>query len=67
MTKRQAEAMSIQHTGLTQDDVSFLFTKEDTEDGTSVFEVSFRSGNFAYEYEIAAETGEILSFEKEAF
>lgn len=65
MTKRQAEALAIQTAGLTHDDVSFLFAKEDTEDSIPVFEVSFRSGNFAYEFEIARETGEILTYEKE--
>ena len=65
ITKRQAEAMAIQLAGLTHDDVSFLFTKEDEEDGIPVFEVSFRSGNFAYEIEIAKDTAEVLSFDKE--
>lgn len=65
LTKRQAEALAIQHAGLSQNDVSFLFSKEDTEDGIPVFEVSFRSGNFSYEFEIATESGEILTYEKE--
>ena len=65
VTKRQAEALAIAHAGLTQEDVSFLFSKEDIEDGIPVFEVSFRSGTYSYEFEIASETGEILSFEKD--
>ena len=65
VTKRQAEAMAIQLAGLTHDDVSFLFAKEDFEDGIQVYEVSFRSGNFAYEIEIAKDTAEVLSFDKE--
>ena len=67
VTKRQAEAIAIQAAGLTQEHVSFLFTKEDVEDGIPVFEITFRSGFNEYEFEIAAETGEILSFEMEDF
>lgn len=67
VTKRQAEAIAIQASGLTQEHVSFLFTKEDRDDGVDLFEVSFRSGFYEYEFEIAAETGEILTFEKEDF
>lgn len=65
-TKRQAEAMAIQLAGLTHDDVSFLFAKEDLEDGVAVFEVSFRSADYEYEAEFLAATGEVLSFDKES-
>ena len=65
VTKRQAEALAIQHASLTQDDVSFLFSKEDVEDGIDVIEVSFRSGTYSYEFEIDASTAEISSYEKE--
>ena len=65
VTKRQAEALAIQLAGLTHDDVRFLFAKEDFEDGIHVFEVSFRSANFSYEIEIAKDTAEVLSFDKE--
>ena len=65
VTKRQAEAIAIAHAGLTQEDVSFLFTKEDHEDGVKVFEVNFRSGYNEYEFEIVADSGEIYSYDKE--
>lgn len=65
LTKRQAEAMAIQYAGLTHEDVLFLFSKEDMEDGIPVFEVSFRSGEYSYEFEIARDTAEILTYEKE--
>ena len=65
LTKRQAEAIAIEYAGLTQQDVAFLYTELDKEDGIDVFEVSFRSGDYAYEFEIVVASGEILSFEKE--
>ena len=65
LTKRQAEALALNRAGLSQSDVSFLYTEKDMDDGIEVFEVYFRSGDYEYEIEIAIETSEIISFEKE--
>ena len=37
----------------------------DVEDGTSIYEVEFKSGNKEYDYEIDAATGAILKHEAE--
>ena len=37
----------------------------DDEDGVPIYEVSFKSGDMEYEYEIHASTGEILKHEAE--
>jgi len=66
LTERQAEALAIHHAGLAHEDVRFLFSKQDYEDGVPVIEVSFISGSYSYEYEIASETGEILSFDMDS-
>lgn len=37
----------------------------DTENGVMVYEVEFKSGGYAYDYDIDAKTGKILKNEKE--
>lgn len=65
LTKRDAETIAIQYAGLTHNDVSFLFTKEESDNGILLYEVNFRSGHYEYEIEVHAETGEIYTYEKE--
>ena len=39
--------------------------ERDNDDGRAVYEVEFYSGNTEYDYEISAETGEILSYDSD--
>ena len=65
LTAQEAEAIALAHAGLTREEVVFDRTETDREDGRQVFEVEFRKGNWEYSYEIDAETGKILEWEKE--
>lgn len=65
ITAQQAEAIALAHAGLSSDQVTRLRAEKDRDDGLWVFEVEFRHGGFEYEYEIHAQTGKILSFEKD--
>ena len=65
LTAEEAEAIALAHAGLTREEVVFDRTETDREDGRQVFEVEFRKGNWEYSYEIDAETGKILEWEKE--
>ena len=65
LTAEEAEAIALAHSGLTREEVVFDRTETDREDGRQVFEVEFRKGNWEYSYEIDAETGKILEWEKE--
>lgn len=65
LTKEEAEAAALKHAGLTQADVTKLRTEYDFDDGIPTYEVDFRQGHTEYDYEIHAETGEILQAEKE--
>ncbi len=61
----EAQAIALQHAGLAEEDVSFLRTELDRDDGILRYEVDFRRDKTEYDYEINAETGEVLSFEQD--
>lgn len=65
LTGENAQAIALTHAGLTVDQVTRLTVQYDVDDGTPEYEVEFRAGNWEYEYEIHAETGKILSWDKD--
>ena len=62
----QAEAMDIAlaHAGVTADQAQYLYTEYEIDDRIPQYDVQFYVGNMEYEYEIHAETGDILSFDR---
>ena len=64
LTKRDAEAIALDHAGFDNDQVSFLFTKLVSDEEIAHYEVTFRVGNDAYEIDVHSETGEILELSK---
>ena len=65
LTEEEAIAIALTHAGLTKDQVTGLTAKLDTDDGVKEYEIEFRFEAFEYDYEIHAETGEVLKAEKE--
>jgi len=65
LTKRDAESIAVQYAGFDMNQISFLYTKLDDDDGISHYEVNFRVGTDEYEIDVHAETGEILEFSRE--
>lgn len=65
LTKEEAEAIALKHAGFTENQVSYLRTEYDLDHRIPEYDVEFREGRWEYEYEIHAETGTILSFEKD--
>lgn len=65
LTEEEAVALALTHAGLTKDQVTGLTAKLDTDDGVKEYEIEFRFEAFEYDYEIHAETGEVLKAEKE--
>ena len=65
LTAEDAKAIALQHAGVTQAEVTRLRAYHDFDDGISEWEVEFRLGKWEYEYEIHAETGKILSWDKD--
>lgn len=61
-----AKEAALAHAGLSADDVTFIKTKLDKDDGRRIYEVEFYSGNTEYDYELDAYTGEIISYDYDA-
>lgn len=65
LTKEEAEAIALEYAGFTPDQVSRLRTEYEIDDRIPQYDVQFHEGRWEYEFEIHAETGDILSFEKD--
>ena len=61
----EAKSIALAHAGLTEAQVKGLRAEYDRDDGRLEYDVEFRGGNMEYEYEIHAEAGKILSWDKE--
>lgn len=65
LTPEEAQEIALTQAGFTADQVTHLRVEFDRDDRVPSYDVSFREGYWEYEYEIHAETGEILSWEKD--
>ena len=65
VTQEQAQSMALEHAGLTADQVDRLHTEYEVDDHIPRYEVQFDYDGWEYDYEIHAETGEILSYDKD--
>ena len=65
ITKEGAEQIALDYAGLARDQVKRLHTEYEIDDGTGQYDVQFISGDWEYEFEIHAETGKILSYDKD--
>ena len=65
ITREEAEAIALTHAGLTGTEVSGLYTELDLDDSIYKYEVQFYYDVWEYEYDINAETGDIISFDKD--
>ncbi len=61
-----ARSAALAHAALTENDVTALTVKRDTENGVAVYEVEFLKETTEYEYDVDAVTGEIVSFDIES-
>lgn len=65
ITRERAKEIALEHAGLTRQQVTRLQAEYDTEEGKPVFDVEFCFDGWEYHYVICAETGTILSVERE--
>ena len=65
LTKAEAEAVALAHAGLTANQVMGLETEYDVDDGVPEYSVEFYADGWEYDYEIHAETGKILEWDKD--
>ena len=66
LTQDEALAKALEHAGLKKEQVDFVKRIEmDYEHGRKVYEIRFYQGRMEYEYDVDAETGEIMKFERD--
>ena len=61
ITEAQAKQIALRDAGLTEDQVTFVRSQVDYDDGVKEFEVEFYAGNMEYDYDIDAASGAIRS------
>lgn len=65
LTAAEAQAIALTHAGFTADQVTGLRSEYEIDDGIPHYDIRFRKGLREYEYEIHAQTGAVLSFDKD--
>ena len=66
LTQDEALAKALQHVNLKKDQVDLVKKVElDYENGRKVYEVEFYKGGVEYEFDVDAETGAIVNYEKD--
>lgn len=64
ITANDAKEAALKHAGLDAAQVSDVDIDLDRDNGKLIYEVDFNSGNTEYDYDIDAETGEVISADK---
>ena len=62
----EAKNIALTHANLTEDTVSLLRTEQEYENGVLVYEIDFTHGDFEYDYKINANTGEVVSYDRDS-
>lgn len=66
LTQEEALGKALEHVQLQKDQLDLIKKVElDYEDGRKVYEVEFYKGGVEYEFDIDAETGAVLNYEKD--
>lgn len=66
ITVQKAQSIALSHANLKTADVKELKAEFEKDNGLAFYEIEFEHGRFEYEYKINAESGKIISAEKEA-
>lgn len=64
ITANDATDAALKHAGLDKSQVRDIDVDLDRDNGKLIYEVDFNSGNTEYDYDIDAETGEVISADK---
>ena len=65
LTREQARDLALEQAGLSADQVTRLEVEYDADDGAPRYEVSFHYDGWEYDYEFHAETGELISYDRD--
>ncbi len=66
ITLDEAKNIALTNANLVEDDVSFLRTEQEYDDGILVYEIDFTYDTYEYDYKINANTGEIVSYDRDS-
>lgn len=61
----RAKQIALEHAGLSANSVPYIKAELDYEHGRLVYEIEFREGWMEYDYEIDANSGAVLKYEKD--
>ena len=65
LSQDEALAKALEHANLSRSQVDFVKKVQmDYEHGRKVYEIEFNQGRYEYEYDVDAESGQILKFER---
>lgn len=62
----KAKEIALNHAGLSSNQVTFVRTERDFDNGIEKYEVEFYNDGMEYDYEINASNGEIISYDNDA-
>lgn len=65
ITIEEAKDIALKHAKLTSDKVTFVKTEESMDNGVKTYDVEFYVDKTEYDYEINADTGEIIEFDQD--
>lgn len=65
LTEEEAKKIALDYLGFTADQVTRLHSQYEFDDGIPQFDIEFYQGDWEYEFEIHAENGKILSYDKD--
>lgn len=65
ISKEEAKSIALTHAGVSANDVTRLKVEFDYDDSRSEYEVDFHYSGYEYDYEIDAETGKIINWDKD--
>lgn len=65
LTEEEARQIALDYLGFTADQVTRLRSQYEIDDGIPQFDIEFYRGDWEYEFEIHAEDGRILSYDKD--
>ena len=65
LTREQAEQIALDYLGFAPDQVSRLRSEFEIDDGLAQYDIQFFQGDWEYEFEISAEDGRLLSYDRE--
>lgn len=65
LTEEQASQIALDYVGYAADQITRLHTEYEIDDGVPQYDIEFHQGDWEYEFEIHAEDGRIISYDKE--